>query len=205
MVIIWNVAGFWKFIKGKPTASLPWRLWDRSVVSNFPPAGHTLRGFLAWSKQVKIISILNRWLFFLLAIIYPLAYPTTNQYFRSGKSRWSERYESDDGLQFFSLNLGGAAINNGRGCGVPLISTPHLPTFQANFCQVSKWIFQNQGGTLGTACVIDSQCWYNRNALQHSFLANAPLIPPPTCGGEKSLSGNFKVVKETFKTRMSTE
>ena len=90
-------------LTGKPTASLPWRLRDRSVVSNFPPAGHTLRGFLAWSKQVKIISILNRLTFFLLAIIYPLAYPTTNQSFRSGRSRRSERYESDDGLEFFSL------------------------------------------------------------------------------------------------------
>ena len=90
-------------LKGKPTASLPWRLRDRSVVSNFPPAGHTLRGFLAWSKQVRIISILNLLIFFMLAIIYPLAYPTTNQSFRSGKSRRSERYESDDGLVLFSL------------------------------------------------------------------------------------------------------
>ena len=50
------------------------------------------------------MSTFNR-LIFLLAIIYPLAYLTTNQSFRSGKSRRSERYESDDGLQFFSLYL----------------------------------------------------------------------------------------------------
>ena len=106
MVIIWNVTGFWKFFKGKPTASLPWRFRDRSVVSNFPPAGHTLRSFLAWSEQVRIISILNRLIFFLLVHIYPLAYLTTNQSFRSGRSRRSERYESDDGLQTFQFILG---------------------------------------------------------------------------------------------------
>ena len=34
----------------------------------------------------------------------------------------------------------------------------------------------------------------SRNALQHRYIASAPLIPPPTCGGEPTLSGNFKVV-----------
>jgi len=29
-----------------------------------------------------------------------------------------------------------------------------------------------------------------RNALQHSFLANAPLIPPPTCGANGDVSSS---------------
>ena len=44
-----------------------------------------------------------------------------------------------------------------------------------------------------------------RNALQHSFLANAALIPPPSCGGETRLSDNFKVVGEGVMSKKNVE
>ena len=52
------------------------------------------------------------------------------------------------------------------------------------------WWWKNGSSTFE---LMKSRC---RNALQHSFLTNAPLIPPPSCGGETRLSGNFKVVEE---------